>query len=422
VADVEAFLGDYAVFANPACTLPLALWVLGTHTWTTQGTPCPFRTFPYLQVTSHFKGCGKSTLFELLNLVCRDPEIFTDPTGPAIFRVIADRRPTLLCDQMEKLSGSSTNVLNSVLLTGYVRDAVVPRVVKNEVIKFPTGCPKACALIGELNETLRDRCLVVKMRRGTPKEDLDAGYELAQEQGHALRARVIAEISNCIGEINAGIPQFRELPLRFREKQIWRPLFVLCSVFCPERMAEFTRAAADMSSEKQTGKQVQRKMLRQFERQADQEIWGRWLLEDMTKVMRTSGRKTIETVELIPALYGIDEAPWRKFGGPEDLEDDGLTPQKMAYLLEPFGVGPRRFWFGSKQQGNQKRGYALDELERALARGPSPRHPVESAKSACGQSSHPASSSGRDQGTRAACTPNPGGVGRCQDALSEASE
>ena len=48
----------------------------------------------------------------------------------------------------------------------YVGDAVVPSVVKNEVIKFPTGCPKACALIGDLNETLRDRCLVVKMRRG----------------------------------------------------------------------------------------------------------------------------------------------------------------------------------------------------------------------------------------------------------------
>jgi hypothetical protein len=375
VVDLATFLDDYVVFENPDCVLALALWILGTHTWSTSGVPCPFRAYPYLEVTSMFKGSGKSTLLDLLYLVCRDPEIFTDPTGATIFRVIRDRRPTLLCDQQEKLSGSAINVLNTILLTGYTRDAAVPRVVKGEVVKFPTGCPKACALIGDLNDTLRDRCIIVKMRRATPKEDLDSTYEAAEEHGHALRARAIASVSDAMDEIKAGIPESDKLPLRYREKQIWRPLFTMCAVFCPARMSEFVRAAADLSVEKKTGRQYRAHALRECEKAADQEMWGRWLLEDMVKVMRAIGRDTVETAEIIAELYALDEAPWRKFGGPDETEGDGLTAQKMAHLLEPFGVGPRRFWFGPKKRGNQKRGYKMAELEEGLRRNPSPRHP-----------------------------------------------
>jgi hypothetical protein len=140
-------------------------------------------------------------------------------------------------------------------------------------------------------------------------------------------------------------------------------------------MSEFVRAAADLSVEKKTGRQYRAHALRECEKAADQEMWGRWLLEDMLRVIKAIGRDTVETAELIAALYALDEAPWRKFGGPEEIEGDGLTAQKMAHLLEPFGVGPRRFWFGPKKRGNQKRGYKTAELEEGLRRNPSPRHP-----------------------------------------------
>ena len=118
-----------------------------------------------------------------------------------------------------------------------------------------------------------------------------------------------------------------------------------------------------------------RSLLRDFEKQADQEMWGRWLLEDMIRVIKMRRRNAMETAEIITALYALNEAPWRKFGGPEELEGDGLTAEKMARLVEPFGVGPRQFWFGPKKSGNQKRGYSLAELEEALRWNPSPRHP-----------------------------------------------
>src|ERR1035437_9530798 len=65
VADLATFLDDYVVFENPDCLLALVLWILGTHTWSTSGVPCPFRAYPYLEVTSMFKGSGKSTLLDL---------------------------------------------------------------------------------------------------------------------------------------------------------------------------------------------------------------------------------------------------------------------------------------------------------------------------------------------------------------------
>ena len=375
VANIEKFVGEYVVFENPDCSLPVALWILGTHTWSTSDVPCPFRAYPYLQISSRFKGSGKSTLLELLRMVCRDPEIFTDPTGAAIFRIIGDRRPTLLCDQQEQLGGSSSNVLNAILLTGYTRDAVVPRVVNNVVVKFPTGCPKACALIGDLNDTLRDRCIIVRMRRATPREDLDASYDVAGEFGQTLRARAIESVSAAMDEVRAAIRDSTESPFRYREKQIWRPLFALCAVFCPSRAQQFVRVAADLSVEKKTGRRYRAQLLRDFEKQADQEMWGRWLLEDMIRVIKMRRRNAMETAEIITALYALNEAPWRKFGGPEELEGDGLTAEKMARLVEPFGVGPRQFWFGPKKNGNQKRGYSLAELEEALRCNPSPRHP-----------------------------------------------
>ena len=375
VADIEKFVGDYVVFENPDCSLPVALWILGTYTWRTSGVACPFRAYPYLQISSRFKGSGKSTFLELLRMVCRDPEIFTDPTGAAIFRIIGERRPTLLCDQQEQLGGSSATVLNAILLTGYTRDAVVPRVVHNVVVKFPTGCPKACALIGDLNDTLRDRCIIVKMRRATLREDLDAGYDMAEEFGQTLRARAIESVSAAMDEIGAAIRDSTDSPFRYREKQIWRPLFVLCAVFCPSRAQQFARVAADLSVEKKTGRRYRAQLLRDFEKQADLEMWGRWLLEDMIRVIKMRRRNAMETAELITALYALDEAPWRKFGGPDDLDGDGLNADSMARLVKPFGVGPRRFWFGPKQSGNQKHGYSLAELEEALRSNPSPRHP-----------------------------------------------
>src|ERR1035441_1188979 len=58
VADIEKFVGDYVVFENPDCSLPVALWILGTYTWRTSGVACPFRAYPYLQISSRFKGSG----------------------------------------------------------------------------------------------------------------------------------------------------------------------------------------------------------------------------------------------------------------------------------------------------------------------------------------------------------------------------
>ena len=375
VAEIERFLTDYVVFENPACGFVVALWILGTHTWRARGVPCPFRAFAYLLVTSRFKGSGKSTLLALLLLVCRDPELLTSPTGAAIFRMIGSRRPTLLCDQQEQLSGPSMTVLNEVLLTGYMRDAVVPRVVNKVVVRYPTGCPKACALVGDLNDTLRDRCIIVRMQRAVPPRDLDASYEIAEQDGYRLRARAIASVATAMEEIEAAVMDSVESPFKFREKQIWRPIFVLCAVFCPSRASELMRVAADLSAEKRTGRRYQASQLKEFEDQADQEMWGRWLLEDMIGVMKVRQREKMETAEMLKALFDLDEGPWRRFGGPDELDGNGLNSEKMARLIRPFGVGPRRFWFGPKESGNQKHGYSLSELEDALRRNPSPRHP-----------------------------------------------
>jgi hypothetical protein len=113
------------------------------------------------------------------------------------------------------------------------------------------------------------------MRRATPHGDLDASYDIAEELGHTLRARAIESGSAAMDEIRAAIRDSTESPVRYREKQIWRPLFALCDVFCPNRASQFVRVAADLSAEKKTGRPYRARILRDFEKQADRDMSAR---------------------------------------------------------------------------------------------------------------------------------------------------
>jgi hypothetical protein len=89
---------------------------------------------------------------------------------------------------------------------------------------------------------------------------------MVEEFGHTLRARAIESVSAAVDEIRAAIRDSAESPFRYREKQIWRPLFALFAVFCPSRASQFVRVAADLSAEKKTGRPYRAQLLRDFEK------------------------------------------------------------------------------------------------------------------------------------------------------------
>jgi hypothetical protein len=95
---IKSFLLRYLVFKKPSYSTAIALWA--AHTWVLDS----FDFTPYLRVSSPTKRCGKSRLFDCLELLCAKPWSVVSPTGPTLFRKIQKDRPTLLLDELDKMS------------------------------------------------------------------------------------------------------------------------------------------------------------------------------------------------------------------------------------------------------------------------------------------------------------------------------
>ncbi len=79
--------------------LAVGLWVL--LTWAVEAFDCA----PYLDVSSPSRECGKTRLFEALQLLVRRPRKCTGHTEATLFRMIESEHPTLLMDEIDTTFG-----------------------------------------------------------------------------------------------------------------------------------------------------------------------------------------------------------------------------------------------------------------------------------------------------------------------------
>lgn len=350
VQSVESYLRKYISFADPSHVLPLALWTIGTYLYP------EFDAFPYLVITSATKRSGKTLLAEQLAFCCSNSRQFAAMTAPTLFRSIQDEAPTIFFDEAESLSSESASTMRSVLNVGYRKGQTVPRISGKGVTEYPTYCPKVFVLIGDVYDTLRDRSIVIVMRRSdAPARRL---YSVAKEEGEALRDEIKSEIDSkkdIIAETYASQPQLDFLT--GRDEEIWLPLFAIASILCPSRMDELARCAVDIATEKTVD--ARRYTVLEADRDIDDE-YAKRLLMDLYTVLLSSG-KAIGSKEAIEAIKAIPTAPWRRFRG------EGLTVHDMASLLSRFGLSPVRIARGSGR-GNQTfvRGYKRDHVEESV--------------------------------------------------------
>jgi len=370
LADVEMFLRQYVTYSNPGHVTALALWVLATYMWPS------FDQFPYLCITADTKRAGKTRCAEVLSKVCSNPR-FTGASAASIFRMIRDEQPTLFMDEAEAaLSGESANVMHEVLNKGNRRGQTISRVDMSAIGEQPDGsagsgvrhwpvyCPKVFILIGDVYDTLRDRAIVIRMRRAEPP----ARYVTVrvEAEGNALGLRVKSLIDDYFGIIKEHYETMPILEfLQDRDAEMWAPLFAVCHVLAPERIPALQMLAVDMSTEKTAPARKYKTLLESEDKMLEEEYTKR-LLEDMLLVMDTgtapnrSGEKRVFTSDVLDRLYALPLGPWRKFRG------DGLTPHDVSNMLSRYGVKPRNIRIGGNA-GKVKRGYRQEDVERALA-------------------------------------------------------
>lgn len=356
VNDIMAFFRKYVVFTDELMALPIAMWTIMTYMFR------EFDAFPYMVVTAATKRSGKTRLgVELMQFIAHRPEPFGAMSASSMFRIIEEEHPTLLIDEAEKLNGEAASELRSVLNVGYRTGSKVAKTIGNEVVKFDTYCPKTIVLIGDVYDTLRDRSIIIRLRRSdSPMRMMHA---IASKEGQALRERIVAALVEVKDDIVNNYMKAERLEfLNDRDEEIWSPLFCACKVFAPNRVEDLKRIAVDIATEKTVDASSYTKS-KEAESQAQQDEYSRWLLCDMAAVM---GGANTSSVELVEKLKALTTSPWRKFRG-----GDGINPDMVAELVDVFGLKPGSVRVGKGKSGsnaNVVKGYKASDVKAAIVK------------------------------------------------------
>ena len=338
----EGFIRRFCILPESAY-LPLALWAVATH------VSDAFGAFPYVALLSPAKGCGKTRVLEVLELLCAKPQRITSASPASIFRMMKES-PTLLLDEVEALRNSkpseSAQAILSILNAGHRKGATVTRCEAAEIGRwsiFPFTAPKRLRPLADC----RTRSRIVasafpcsaKTASQTVERFLFARTPAEAEPIRSIMATWVDSNRNAIHQTYESMGDLRFLA--DREADLWMPVFAVCAVTAPKRVEELRRCALALSGAKAAD-------------DLDDSL-ALTLLANIRSVW-TAGNQAMMTATLVEALGSISDSPWAE---PEHR----LTPRKLAGILRPFGVEPRQVRIGL-QTG---KGYLRADFELAFS-------------------------------------------------------
>lgn len=348
-------LGDYAPNAaellNRLCTKlkrhmvitdaqadVIALWILHTYVYR------KFRHTPRLAVISPEKRCGKSTLLELLELLCCNPLKTDSASEAAIFRKVdSEESITLLMDEADSFMSTQPGLRN-VLNSGFAASGQSLRCVKSSddyaSKGFKTFCPVAIASIGDLPDTVMDRSVVIRLRRKTDDETVE-------------RIRPHRETIGQFGEVIAAWAKDVDLSphldpsmpddLGDRQADISTPLAAVAD-YAGGEWPERARAA----------------LLEVFTTVEEASL-GAMVLGDIRAIFAEADADKMSSAVICAALVKLEHRPWAEFRG-----GTAISKPQLASLLAPFGISPINIRIGKDVVKGYERAAFADAWLRYL--------------------------------------------------------
>jgi Protein of unknown function (DUF3631) len=338
VLDLVLRLIELHVAVTSEECMGIALWVLHTYVFDR------FAITPRLALLSPVRGCGKTTLLVLLELLTAQPYRSDNITAAAVYHRLA-RRPhtTLLIDEGDNLGLLRNSPLRAVFNSGHRRGGTISRFIGGWDTDFNVFSPLAVTAIGSLPLPLLHRSLVTHMQRHAPGGIQLQRLDEADTSFPAAREEIKKWAATCSLACDPEMPS----SLYNRTADNWRPLLAIADNL---GHGEAARAAA----------------IALCSNRPDEDP-GVVLLGDIRTVFLVRGIDRGTSEVLVEELLALGHGFWHDCRGPhDDRPPRKLTQGEMARLLRNFEIRPRTVWQKNRRPGDKSsRGYYRDQFEAA---------------------------------------------------------
>ncbi len=334
----EAFR-RYAVLPKHA-DVALALWCV--FTWFCEAS----HIAPLLVIRSPERGCGKSTVMNIVARLVHRSLILSGLSAAVLFRIADKYKPTVLIDEGDTFLNNENAELHGVINSGYSKTAPYHwRCVgdNHEPKAFNVFSPKAIAFIGHTRDTLHDRAVEVELRRKLPHEKV---ARLRKADGGELNilARKLARLADDrMGDYSAMRPDMPE-SLPDRQADNWEPLLQVAMLAGDDWILRTKSAALALTRSKEESAPVS---------------VGVELLADIQQIFQTKAITRIRSTDLIKALCDDEEAGWATFN-----RGKPITPRQVSKRLAEYRISTKPLRVG--YDGVQK-GFDVEQFAEAFA-------------------------------------------------------
>lgn len=315
----------------------LALWCAHAHAFKA------FQCSPRLNISSPDRGCGKTTLRDVVSLFVPRPVLTENMSVAVLFRLVDAHAPTILADEYDSWLKDNEE-LRGLLNAGHRRGGIVLRCEgdSHTVRGFNAHAPAVLCGIGALPPTLHDRSIVVRLQRakmGEVRSRFDSRRTGPEQQLCRKLARWCADNSSCLESAEPVLPH----GVYNRLADNWRPLFAVAQTAGGDWPKRCVAAFAKLTSQED----------------AEAQSISAILLSDIREVFEEEEVERIFSRELVRALCDMKERPW-----PEAQHGRPLTERWLARQLARFGVHTKVLRIG---QG-RARGYEKVDFQEAFER------------------------------------------------------